>query len=67
MAGFKRSTCQGIIDQQWGDAILPVISELLSEEVFCTYKFEVCNMNEYEEIDLKQIVFNELHKKTEEA
>lgn len=53
-AGFVRATCQGIIDQQWGESILPFITDdFLSEEVFCTYKMEVCNMDEYQEIDLK--------------
>jgi hypothetical protein len=28
---------------------------------------EVCDMEEYEEIDLKQIVYNELHQKTKLA
>ena len=26
-AGFKRSACQGIIDQQWGESILPLITD----------------------------------------
>jgi hypothetical protein len=68
ISGFVGSTCAGIINQQFGESILPfIMDDFLSEEVFCSYKMEVCDMENYDEIDLKQVVFDELHKKTDLA
>ena len=34
-----------------------IVDDLFSERVFCTYHMHVCDMDEYEEIDIKEDVY----------
>lgn len=64
LTGFVAATCNGILNQQFAESILPIlVDDLMSEKVFCTYQMEVCDMDKFEKIDVKKTLFDLLVKK----
>ena len=46
---FSSDICRGVIEQQFGDAVFPVIFEkMLSEQVLCTFFLMVCDQDKWE-------------------
>jgi hypothetical protein len=63
--GFDKSTCPGIIKQQVGDSIYPIVTEqLFAETTMCSYILNVCDMDKYEIEDSEAWVFNVVGAKT---
>jgi len=59
LTGFIPATCNGILNQQFAESILPIlVDDLMSERVFCTYQMEVCDMDKYAKIDVKETLFD---------
>lgn len=64
---YKAETCPGIIDQQWNQALFPIIFEmLLSELDLCTFILEVCPNDKWEKTDTEEFVFNKVNEKSDE-
>lgn len=66
--GFKRDVCPGIIKQQVGDSILPILGDKLADEkTMCSFIFNVCDMEKYIIQDAEQWVYDVLLQKPEAA
>lgn len=68
LTGYIAATCNGILNQQFAESILPIlVDDLMSERVFCTYQMEVCDMDKYAKIDVKETLFDLLVQKPPKA
>jgi hypothetical protein len=46
--GFKTETCPGIIQQQVGDSIIPLlVDELWTDLIACTFILPVCDQDQW--------------------
>jgi hypothetical protein len=62
--GYMREVCPGIIKQQLGDSILPILTDqLFTETTMCSYIFNLCDMGKYEMQDSETWVFNVVQEK----
>ena len=56
--------CPGVIDQQFRDAILPILLEdILSEKNLCDFELEVCDKDKWEPINLQEFVKQKVSEK----
>lgn len=68
LTGYIAATCNGILNQQFAESILPIlVNDLMSERVFCTYQMEVCDMDKFAKIDVKEQLFDLLVQKPPKA
>jgi hypothetical protein len=68
LTGYKRSTCPGLLKQQWTGSIYPIFTqELFDEKIFCVYNLNVCQSLDYNPRDLREDVFDILQSKPEIA
>lgn len=66
ISGFKADTCPGIIRQQWGEQILPMITDqLLDEQNMCTFIMNLCDMDKWHKVDVKAWIDTVLMQKPE--
>lgn len=51
ITSYGQEACDGIIMQQWGDAILPWIHYSLMDELnLCTFSLQLCDMDHWDPV-----------------
>jgi hypothetical protein len=66
--GYNIETCPGIVQQQLGDSIIPLLTtELWTDETACTFILPVCDQDKWTALRIKDYVYDVIKTKTPEA
>ena len=61
---YSRQNCPGIIRQQWGEEILPMLTDqLLNSHNMCTFIMNLCELDKWNKVDVKEWVNHVLEQK----
>ena len=56
---FSSVICRGVVEQQFGESIFPIIfDKMLSEEIFCTFFLMVCDQDKWEISETESFVYD---------